>query len=124
MQTLTLSSLPKTWLFDLDGTLVRHNGHLTEGRDTLLAGVREFFAQISKDDKVVLLTARSGDEVASVREFLAQNGLQIHAIISDLPFGERILINDTKPSGLKTAYAINKARDEALEIEVEIEEYI
>ena len=28
-----------------------------------------------------------------------------------MPMGERILINDIKPSGLKTAYAINKERD-------------
>jgi len=39
-------------------------------------------------------------------------------IIFGLPQGERILINDMKPSGLITAYAINKNRDEALEINV------
>ena len=119
---LVLSNLPKTWLFDLDGTLVKHNGYLLDGKDTLLVGVKEFFASLPKDDKVILLTARSADEVASMREFLAQNGLQIHAIISDLPFGERILINDTKPSGLKTAYAVNKARDARLEIALEIDD--
>ena len=37
---LTLSTLPKTWLFDIDGTLVKHNGY-KEGGDVLLPGVRE-----------------------------------------------------------------------------------
>ena len=57
-----------------------------------------------------------------LREFLAKEGIKFSQIIGDLPFGERILINDTKPSGLKTAYAINKKRDKALKIEVKIDE--
>ena len=28
-----------------------------------------------------------------------------------MPYGERILINDKKPSGLRTSIAINKERD-------------
>ena len=28
-ETLRLSSLPHTWVLDLDGTLVRHNGYKT-----------------------------------------------------------------------------------------------
>ena len=48
---LTLSPLPKTWLFDVDGTIVKHNGHL-HGGDELLEGVKEFFAQISTEDEV------------------------------------------------------------------------
>lgn len=58
MKTLTLSALPKTWLIDIDGTLVRHNGYLHD-KDELLGGVREFFASLPKDDIVILLTARS-----------------------------------------------------------------
>ena len=33
-----------------------------------------------------------------------------------MPMGERILVNDKKPSGLNMAFAINKKRDEKLEI--------
>ena len=32
-------------------------------------------------------------------------------IIYELPYGERILINDQKPSGLKTSIAVNTERD-------------
>ena len=120
--TLHLSPLPHTWLIDIDGTIVRHNGYKIDCSDTLLQGVSEFFARLPKDDKVILLTARSADEVANLKAFLAQHKIRFDCIISDLPFGERILINDKKPSGLKTAYAINKGRDEKLDIKVEIDE--
>lgn len=120
MKTLTLSALPKTWLIDIDGTLVRHNGYL-HGKDELLGGVREFFASLPKDDIVILLTARAAQDLPALREFLAQNGVHYNQIITDLPVGERILLNDTKPSGLKTAFAVNKARDAALTLEVVID---
>lgn len=120
MNTLTLSALPKTWLIDIDGTLVRHNGYL-HGKDELLGGVREFFASLPKDDIVILLTARTAQDLPALREFLAQNGVHYNQILTDLPVGERILLNDTKPSGLKTAFAVNKARDAALTLEVVID---
>ena len=48
-----LSKLPKTWLIDVDGTLVKHNGYL-EGKDELLDGVIDFFEKIPQQDKVIL----------------------------------------------------------------------
>ena len=36
---LLLSTLGHTWIFDLDGTIVKHNGYLIDGKDTLLPGV-------------------------------------------------------------------------------------
>lgn len=41
-ETIVLSPLPKTWILDLDGTLVKHNGYKLDGHDTLLPGAREF----------------------------------------------------------------------------------
>jgi 23S rRNA G2445 N2-methylase RlmL len=43
--------------------------------------------------------------------FLAENGIRYDHIICNAPFGERILINDSKPSGLQTAVAVNIDRD-------------
>lgn len=120
--TLYLSNLSKTWLIDIDGTIVKHNGHKIDSCDTLLEGVSEFFAKLPKDDKVILLTARSQSEVANLKQFLVAHNIRFDEIISDLPFGERILINDIKPSGLKTAFAINKGRDEKFSIKVEFDE--
>ena len=122
MKTLKLSNLSKTWLIDIDGTIVKHNGHKIDSCDTLLEGVSEFFAKLPKDDKVILLTARSQSEVENLKQFLVAHKIRFDEIISDLPFGERILINDIKPSGLKTAFAINKGRDSEFKIKVKIDE--
>lgn len=46
--SLVLSPLPKTWIFDVDGTIVKHNGYLTEKGDELLPGVRVFFCSNSR----------------------------------------------------------------------------
>lgn len=118
---LKLSSLNHTWVIDIDGTLVIHNGHL-KGKDILLDGVKEFFENIPKEDKIILLTARKEEHLKNLKEFLTQNNIRYNHLLTDMPMGERILINDEKPSGLKTAYAINKKRDEALNINFEIDE--
>ncbi len=112
---LTLSPLPKTWLFDVDGTIVKHNGHL-HGGDELLEGVKDFFTKIPAEDKVILMTARKKIYEKQLSSFLEKSGLKYDQIIFDLPQGERILVNDKKNSGLKTAHAINKDRDAKLEI--------
>jgi len=114
---LIVSTLGKTWLFDLDGTLVKHNGHLEDGYDTLLDGVKEFFASISNKDKVIILTSRNREFNNKTEEFLTSNGIRFDHIIYDLPYGERILINDQKPSGLRTAVAINIKRDSPFIVE-------
>ena len=104
------SDLNKTWLFDMDGTLVKHNGYKNAGEE-LLPGVKDFFSKISKDDKIVILTARSLEYKEITEKFLKENDIRFDHIIYDLPIGERILFNDKKPSGLKTAYAYNLDRD-------------
>jgi len=117
---LELSSLNKTWILDVDGTLVKHNGYLLDGHDTLLEGVKEFFEKISPEDKVVLMTARKEEYLPSLKEFLAQNNIRYDYLLTDMPMGERILVNDNKPSGLNCAYAVNKKRDVGLNIEFKI----
>lgn len=113
---LTLSSLPHTWILDVDGTIVKHNGYKIDGYDTLLAGVKEFFASLPSQDRVILLTARKAEYLPALKDFLTKNQIRYDHIITDVPMGERILVNDNKPSGLKCAYAVNKERDEILNI--------
>ena len=115
MTTLHLSNLPKTWLIDLDGTIVKHNGY-KEGGDKLLEGVREFFENVSAQDVVIILTSREAKYKDETINFLKTNNIRFDHIIFDLPYGERILINDMKESGMLTAHAINKKRDEPLDI--------
>ncbi|WP_165653999.1 hypothetical protein [Sutterella wadsworthensis] len=122
MTTLRLSTLPKTWVFDVDGTLVIHNGHLRPQGDELLPGVKEFFASLPAQDAVVLLTARKKELGPALEAFLTANGIRYDAILYGMPAGERILVNDCKPSGLLTAVAVNKKRDDALSIHTVLDE--
>ena len=114
MEDLKLSSLPKTWIFDLDGTILVHNGY-KNGGDRILPGVKEFFDNIPETDHILILTARK-------EEVLKDNGIRYNNILADIPFVERILLNDMKDSGLKTAYAVNLKRDEGLNFSVYIDE--
>ena len=110
--SLKLSSLGHTWLFDIDGTLVKHNGYKLDGYDTLLPGVKEFFENvISKNDCVVLLTSRTEEFRSTTIKFLDDNNIRYDHIIFNLPYGERIIINDKKPSGLEMSKSINLTRD-------------
>ncbi len=112
-KVIELSSLSHTWIFDIDGTLVKHNGYKIDGHDTLLPGVKEFFANtIQEDDFVILLTSRDECYKATTEQFLKENGIRFHQVIYNLPYGERILMNDKKPSGLDMSYSINTNRDE------------
>lgn len=118
------STLTKTWILDIDGTLVKHNGYKTDGYDTLLDGVKEFFENLPKDDKIVLLTARKDEYLADLKKFLKENNVRYDYLLANMPMGERILVNDRKPSGLDMAFAVNKKRDEKLDIMYKINEDI
>jgi len=109
--TLTLSSLPKTWLLDLDGTLVKHNGYKIDGKDSFLPGALEFLKNIPEEDTIIFLTSRTDEYIKETKYFLKKYNIRYSYIINNLPYGERILINDKKITGLKTAYSINKNRD-------------
>ncbi len=119
---LEFSSLNKIWILDVDGTLVKHNGYKIDGHDTLLDGVKEFFEKISAKDKVVLVTARQEKYLRALKEFLKKNNIRYDYLLVDMPTGERILVNDRKPSGLDMAFAVNKDRDKRLNIQFKINE--
>ena len=122
MTKLRVSRLNHTWLIDVDGNILRHNGHLSGG-DELLPGVVEFWAQIPAGDTIVLLSARAHDHQAATLHFLDKQGLRYDHAVFGLPTGERILINDSKPSGLPTALAVNLARDQGLgELSLDIDQ--
>lgn len=117
---IKVSSLGKTWLFDLDGTVLVHNGY-KNGGDVLLDGAKAFFDSISYDDKIVFLTSRKIADKEITEKFLSENGIRYDHIIYDLPYGERIIVNDKKNSGLVTAIAVNTNRDEFMKIKFEID---
>lgn len=119
---LEFSPLAKTWVLDVDGTLVKHNGYKIDGYDTLLDGVKEFFETLNSNDKVVLLTARKEEYLPALKDFLAKNNIRYDFLLTDMPMGERILVNDRKPSGLDMSFAINKNRDDVFNVAYKINE--
>lgn len=108
---MILSTLPKTWLLDIDGTIVKHNGYKIDGHDTLLPGAKEYLEQIPDEDHIIFLTSRTDEYQEQTCDFLHANNIRYDEIIFNLPYGERILINDRKPSGLKMSIAINTDRN-------------
>ncbi len=117
----TFSPLGKTWLLDVDGTLLKHNGYLS-GDDEFLPGAEKFLRKIPPTDKIILLTSRKTEFKDKLSAFFSEHNLHFDEIICDLPPGERILINDCKPSGLKTAFAINKSRDSQVKIQWKVDD--
>ena len=111
LTTLRLSPLPHTWVLDFDGTLVRHNGYKT-GEDEWLPGALEFLRSIPQQDCIIILTARfETDAPAKTRAFLDKHGVRYDHLLFNIPQGERILVNDAKPSGLCCAYALSPERN-------------
>lgn len=108
---LELSTLPKTWIFDLDGTILKHNGYKTDGEDSLLPGAKEYIASIPKEDKIVIFTSRTVEYKAQTVYFLETNHIRYDEILFQMPVGERIVVNDRKPSGIEMAVALNIERD-------------
>ena len=111
MEELILSTLSKTWVFDLDGTILKHNGYKIDGHDTLLEGAKEYIDSISCDDKIVIFTSRTEEYKEQTLEFLKNNNIRYDDILFNMPMGERIVVNDRKPSGIDMAVAINIDRD-------------
>lgn len=118
---LILSTLPKTWVFDLDGTLLKHNGYKLDGEDTVLPGVPEYLDTIPAEDKIVIFTARTEEYKQMTLDFLTKHGIRYDSILFDMPMGERIIVNDRKPSGLDMSVAINIDRDQFMLPEIKRE---
>lgn len=111
---LRLSPLTHTWVLDFDGTLVKHNGY-KNGADEWLPGAIDFLKAIPEGDLVILLTAREKEARERTLDFIGKAGVRVDHVFFEVPMGERILINDTKPSGLKCALAVTPGRNQGLE---------
>lgn len=109
---LILSTLAKTWIFDLDGTIVKHNGYKTDGEDSMLPGAKEYLDAIPPQDKIIIFTSRREEYRDKTLRFLADQGVRYDTILFEMPMGERIVVNDRKPSGLDMAVSLNMDRDQ------------
>jgi len=116
MNKIKLSkNLSHTWFIDLDGSIVKHNGYIVDKEDSLLDGVSVFFRNIPTKDIIIITTSRKKKLKKKTIEFLKKNKIRFNEIMFDLPYGERILINDIKPNqNLKTSISINLKRNYGL----------
>lgn len=120
-EVIKVSPLSKTWILDIDGTIAKHNGYKLDGHDTLLEGAKEFLNSIPPSDMVVFITSRTDEYRQLTIDFLKENNIRYDHIIFNAPYGERILINDRKPSGLNMSVAVNTQRDVFLESRFEVD---
>lgn len=123
-EQLTLSSMGHTWILDLDGTVVKHNGYLIDGEDTFLDGAREFLLKIPEKDMVIFLTSRKEEYRTATEKFLKDSKIRYDHIIFEAPYGERILVNDNKTSGLKMSIGIATVRDRWQGIRVNVSDRV
>lgn len=108
----------KTLFLDIDGTLFRHQGtfsDIAQKPANLLPNVREKMNEwCSKEYKIILTTARRESLREKTEQDLSKLGIPYDNLIMGISKGQRIIINDKRPSGEETAFAINVERDEGL----------
>lgn len=107
---LDYPKLKKTWIFDLDGTLVKHRAYET-GEEVILPGVSELLSQIPENDMIVIITGRPKEHQDITIKNLKRLGIRYNHIIFDAGAGARMIVNDTKPSGYKTAHSFCATRN-------------
>ncbi len=117
MDKITLSPLRKSWFIDLDGTVLVHNKDVSKFDDQVIEKSLEFLSSI-REDFIVFTTSRESKYKTKTEDFLEKNNIKYDAIIYDLPYGERLIINDNKPSGLVTAYSISVERNKGIDLEI------
>lgn len=106
---------PKTIICDIDGTILKHHGNLTKQFTTpaeLLPGTIEKLNEWDrKGYQIILLTGRKEPMRKTTEEQLANLGIFYDKLVMGVTSGERILINDEKPTGEKTAFAVSIKRN-------------
>jgi hypothetical protein len=111
---------PSTIFLDIDGCILFHLGKIskiTQHYDTqqILSGVLEKLDEWeAKGYRIVLTTGRPESLREITEQTLTRHGIFFNKLIMDLGGGKRYLINDRKPSGTDTAFAINLDRNVGL----------
>lgn len=114
-----MNEMKKTLFIDIDGTLVKHQGNLSDMflKDVyVLPCVLEKFNEWdAKGYKIILTTGRKECLRKITEEQLLKNGIFFDQLVMGLTRGERVLINDIKPNNdMSVATAIQINRDEGL----------
>lgn len=108
--------MKKTIFVDIDGTLFKHKGNLSNillEESEILPGVIEKLNKWNADGhKIILTTGRTESMRNRTEEQLQKYGIFYDQLIMGLTRGERVIINDLKPGNkMRTATAIEIDRN-------------
>ena len=102
-----------TFFIDIDGVIIEHcgnmNGQLIQNNilcETLNKILPFFEEAYKKDAKIIFCTGRKESERNNIVKLMKDMGIQYDELIMGLPRGPRIVINDRKPDGSPTAFAV------------------
>lgn len=108
----------KTIFCDIDGTLIKHKETLHRmiyDDPIVLPGVIDKITEWrDKDYYIILTTARPHGCKQTTEDQLRYMGIFYDRLIMGLPTGPRVVINDKKPDGMVTAFAVSLERDTGL----------
>ena len=110
---------PKTIFCDIDGTLVNH-GSPTDVADPgysmqILAGTHDVLNEWDNSGYRIILTTGRKESLRPVTEKqLSTAGIIYDQLVMGIGGGDRILVNDRKPCGRRTAWAVVSHRDKGL----------
>lgn len=109
----------RTLFIDIDGTLIRHQVFLEKMLSEppeILPGVdKQLRSWYNEGDAIILTTARPEWAREITEKQLRTIDISYHQLIMDCTNGERILINDEKPTMAVTARAFTVNRNCGLE---------
>jgi hydroxymethylpyrimidine pyrophosphatase-like HAD family hydrolase len=114
------TAAPKTIFCDIDGTLLLHKGDIVKNiieEPVLLQNVIDTIKQWEKlNYKIILTTGRKECTRKQTEQQLFKFGIVYDMLIMGITNGDRIIINDKKPRGIRnTCYAINLVRNTGFE---------
>jgi len=116
---VTIDNRPKTIIIDIDGIIFEHSPLRSNTRDMsvlrLLPGVVEKFEEWDKKGyRIILMTGRRESMRKATEIQLSNYGIFYDQLIMGVGGGSRVLINDMKPDGTETAFAINVPRNKGI----------
>ena len=116
-------SRPKTIFCDIDGTLVTHSKPTEVSNPnhkmTLLEGTHNVLNEWDRRGyNIVLTTGRKESLRETTEKQLQQAGIIYDQLVMGIGGGDRVLVNDRKDSGRRTAWAVVPDRNKGLKQEV------
>ena len=107
---------PKTIIIDVDGVIFQHGNWWADTPS--LPGIKEAFHEWERKGYcIVIMTARPECMRPELEERLKKNHLFWNHLVMGVSSGERVVINDAKPSGrCASAHAVERNGDFDLQI--------